>query len=159
MIVLPAGMLPMRLDAPVPFVTVLPLAVFVVFVVVFVVVVFVLVFVAPAPPPVAALPPVLAGTSVSCGCAAVSLPASARSRLSVVSAANAVSALFLSPPHAESSTMAPTTIGMVNRPVYLVMRVPLVGKCKTGSSIDLARRVQRVLIPSVRTTGGLDKYL
>ena len=32
LIVLPAGMLPTRLDAPVPFVTVLPLAVFVVFV-------------------------------------------------------------------------------------------------------------------------------
>ena len=158
LIVLPAGMLPARLVAPVPFVTVLPLAVLVA---VFVVVVFVLVvvLVAPARPPAGALAPEVAGTSVSCGCAAVSLPASARSRLSVVSAASAVSALFLSPLHAARSANAPTTIGMVNRPVYFVMRIPLGGKCKTRSNIDLAQQARRARTPSVRITSELDKSL
>jgi hypothetical protein len=113
--VVPAAIVPLFVAVPAPRVTVLPLFVFVgaddrVLVAGRLLLV------------VGAVFPAFAGTSVSCGCAAVSLPANARSRLSVVSAASALSAFFLSPPHAAKTTIAPMSMGTLIRPAYLVMK-------------------------------------
>ena len=68
---------------------------------------------------------VLFGTSLSCGCAVVSRFASARSRLSELSAPRAVlSPFFASERHAESAertTSVATEIGAANRRLYFNM--------------------------------------
>jgi hypothetical protein len=67
-----------------------------------------------------------AGTSLSCGCAAESRPASAKSRFSVLSVPSAVLSgpFFASERHAANAVNAANTIGAPTRRIYFGMSVP-----------------------------------
>jgi hypothetical protein len=70
---------------------------------------------------------VVAGTSCSCGCAAVSLPAIARSRESAVSCVNA--SFFLSAPHAAdaaASAASAATSGVRTRIYFVMPELPVI---------------------------------
>src|SRR5215207_558647 len=67
----------------------------------------------------------VAGTSLSCGCTALSRLASSRSRFSAVSRASEVSLLLSETVHALNDSAATSANGAPKRRVYLDMRGPL----------------------------------